>query len=123
MKQGRSTGSPTTAQRARFDAIRDVGCIACLILGMATPAEVHHLTIGGKHGQKRLGHDHTIGLCSYHHRGSIPGCALPARLLEERYGPSYALAPRAFRGKFGQDDYLLHYQNERIAALGIGSML
>jgi len=30
MKRGRSTGNKTKAQQTQFDAIKDIGCIACL---------------------------------------------------------------------------------------------
>ena len=110
MKRGRSTGVPTKAQRARFAAIHDVGCIACRLAGLPhTPCEIHHLTIGGRHGQKRRGHDYTIGLCSYHHRNASP----PWPSFD--CGPSYAAQPRAFRERFGDDDFLLAYQNGLIA--------
>lgn len=111
MKRGRSTGTPTRAQQARFDAIREVGCIACRMRGLARFAEIHHLTVGGRHGQKRRGHDATIGLCPWHHRGeNTSGERDPAAL----YGPSYAHQPRAFRETFGSDEALLAMQNELI---------
>lgn len=113
MKIGRSTGNPTRTQQARFDAIKELGCICCLRDGQLMPAEIHHLTIGGKHGQKRRGHDFTIGLCSWHHRGVIEYGT--TALYAERYGPSYALQPRLFRETYGQDDALLARQNEAIA--------
>ena len=109
MRQGRSTGAPTKAQEARFAAIKEHGCIACAIKGMARYAEIHHLTVGGKHGQKRRGHDYTVGLCPWHHRGENTfHDANP----EAIYGPSYAREPRRFREVFGQDDALLDYQNK-----------
>lgn len=108
MKRGRSTRAPTQAQRERFAAIQREGCICCRECGVGwMPAEIHHLTIGGRHGQKRRGHDYTIGLCIYHHRGQ----PLP---WQDKLGPSYALQPRAFREEFGQDDELLARQNELI---------
>lgn len=111
MKRGRSTGNPTKAQQARFDAIKERGCIACAMRGLNRMAEIHHLTVGGKHGQKRRGHDYTVGLCPWHHRGENTFYdASP----EAIYGPSYALQPRKFREVFGQDDVLLAYQNELI---------
>lgn len=112
MKRGRSTGTPTKAQAARFELIREKGCVACQSVDLHRLPEIHHLTIGGKHGQKRRGHDFTIGLCGWHHRGDTAfGNPELARLT---YGPSYALEPRAFRETFGQDDYLLAYQNRLI---------
>lgn len=112
MKRGRSTGKPRGAQAARFALIWEHGCVACLIYGLYTLPEIHHLTVGGKHGQKRRGHDFTIGLCPYHHRGD-PGFS-DRELCELAYGPSYALQPKLFRETFGQDDYLLAYQNQLI---------
>lgn len=121
MKRGRSTGTPTKAQQARFDAIKHIGCIACRECGIGwAPAEIHHLTVGGKHGQKRRGHDFTVGLCCFHHRGE----PLP---WQDKCGPSYALQPRAFRERFGQDDVLLEKQNALIGeyenALGAADAL
>lgn len=113
MKTGRSTSAPTIAQAHRFALIKEIGCICCWIKGVPNvPAEIHHLTIGGKHGQKRRGHDCTIGLCQWHHRGVLPyiGAQLAAGL-----GPSYALEPRRFREEFGTDDLLLDFQNQAIA--------
>lgn len=114
MKRGRSTGNPTRAQQARFDAIRECGCIACDMRGLSRFAEVHHLTIGGRHGQKRRGHDFTVGLCPWHHRGDNSFHDLNPEAI---YGPSYALRPKAFRDTFGQDDHLLAYQNTLIERL------
>ena len=114
MKQGRSTGTPTKAQAARFDAIRDVGCIVAKMRGLRRiPCEIHHLTVGGKHGQKRRGHDFTIGLNPWSHRGEAFGGWSPAQCLE-MFGPSYALQPRRFREEIGRDEALLEYQDELI---------
>jgi hypothetical protein len=112
MKQGRSTGKPTKAQQERFWRIQAVGCIACSTLGVTRAAEIHHLTIGGRHGQKRRGHDFTVGLCSWHHRG-VTAYGNPA-LAAKVYGPSYAAEPRRFREVFGNDDALMALQDELI---------
>lgn len=112
MKRGRSTNAPTKAQQERFYLIQEIGCIACLMRSMKRAAEVHHLTVGGRHGQKRRGHDFTIGLCSWHHRGV--NAYGNQNLGESTYGPSYALRPRLFREVFGNDDFLLGYQDELI---------
>ena len=113
MRQGGSTGVPTTAQAHRFELIKEVGCICCWTKGLArVPAEIHHLTVGGRHGQKRRGHDYTIGLCPWHHRGVLPYIGAQVAL---GLGPSYALEPRRFREEFGSDDELLEFQNQAIA--------
>lgn len=118
MRRGRSTGKPSVAQQARMDAITDIGCIVAKGLGISfddipVPAEVHHLTVGGKHGQKRRGHDFTIGLNPWSHRGE-PFGGMSAARCEELFGPSYARQPRRFRQEIGNDDYLLDLQNTLI---------
>lgn len=117
VKRGRSTGKPTKEQQARFDAIKEIGCIIARIRGAGfVPCDIHHLTIGGKHGQKRRGHEFTIGLSPWSHRG-YPSGGLSAEGSRQVFGPSYALQPRAFRETFGSDDVLLEYQNKLIAEL------
>lgn len=120
MRQGRSTGTPTKAEAARMDAIAGSDCLACLIRqqqglqGSVMPATVHHLTIGGRHGQKRRGHRYTVGLCAWHHQGYCPE-AIDPRSMAELFGPSYALSPAAFRREIGNDDLLLSMQDEILA--------
>lgn len=116
MKRGRSTGKPTAAQVARWDRIRDAdgpGCLVAHILGIGwLPATIHHFTVGGKHGQKRRGHDFTIGLNEWSHPGNpLTAYGWTAKDCERILGPSYALSPSAFRERFGSDDELLALQN------------
>lgn len=117
MKRGRSTPSPSAAHVRRFEAIKDAGCVVAFLRGHKwTPAEIHHLTIGGKHGQKRLGHEHTVGLNPWSHRG-VPFNGLTADQCRHFFGPSYALEPRAFRELY-PDDVLIAAQRsllERVA--------
>lgn len=114
MRRGRSTGNKSKAQQARLDAIKDIGCIACLALGFGHMAcQEHHLLVGGKHGQPRRGHDFTIGLCPWHHVGE-PMAGLSHSACADRYGPSYAREPRRFRQEIGTDEYLLDLQNTLI---------
>lgn len=91
---------PTDEDRARWALIRVCGCIAC---GRPWP-EIHHLTVGGKHGAPRLGHRFTIGLCRWCHRGYPP----------RGPGPSYASQPRLFRETYGDDQTLLDKQDDMI---------
>jgi len=115
LHQGRSTGKPTATQVARFEHIRAIGCIACLLTGvrMTRVPEVHHLNEGGYHGGKRRGHDFTIGLCGWHHQGIPPVLmALTARI---NLGPSHKLHKMAFRARYGTDDQLLETTNKLIA--------
>lgn len=108
--------APTRAERERHDAIREIGCIASRLAGRGKVlCEVHHLTIGGKHGAPRRGHRFTVGLSSWHHRGIAPDgwTGQRARLV---LGPSYAKEPRAFREEYGDDDRLLAYQDQLVEA-------
>lgn len=94
----RAIGNPTVAQQAHQDAQRAQGCAACLLRGnrfQAGRTEIHHRTTGDLHGQKQLGHDHTVALCSWHHRGVCMG-AETSEDMRFLYGPSLALHKRDF---------------------------
>lgn len=100
--------APTKAEALRHTLIAEGGCICCWAFGeFHTPCEIHHLTIGGHHGQKRRGHAFTVGICTWHHRGGPAGMIFS-------YGPSYALTPNKFREVFGDDDALLAMQARRL---------
>lgn len=101
------------AEQLRFRLIGEAGCLACfLFAGRFAHCEVHHLTIGGKHGAKRRGHRFTIGLCGWHHRGEL---SQSAETLEALLGPSYARTPSKFRTVIGDDAALLLLQGHRLA--------
>lgn len=120
MKRGRSTGKPTAAQQRRFDLMKDpdpltgTGCLVAQILGLPfIPAAVHHLNVGGHHGQKRRGHDFTIALNDWSHQGRpLSEYGWDAEECRLVLGPSFAEEPNAFRERFGSDDELLAKQNE-----------
>lgn len=98
----------------RFAWIYDIGCVACLKIEIGfEPCQIHHLNLGGKAGQKRLGDRYTIGLCPWHHQGQVPS-HMPKLGFKALRGPSLALSSREFRVKFGSDDELLAYQDELI---------
>lgn len=102
-----------------MDAIVDIGCIVARALGLGyMPTTVHHLTTGGKHGQRRRGHMYTIGLNQWSHLG-VPIDGLTAKESREMLGPSYALEPRAFRQEVGSDDYLLDLQDTALREMAI----
>lgn len=111
MKNGRSTNSPTKAQVKRFQAIADIGCLACILEGRAgEPPDIQHLLSGGK----RRGHDATIGLCPWHHRGQPKG-DLREVGMQALFGPSMHHHRRAFIERYGTDDELLAMQDRLIA--------
>lgn len=112
-----STGKATPAQVQRFDAIKDLGCVACLSLGFPNvPPDIHHLI----DGNERIGHDHTIGLCEWHHRG-IPLNGMSTKACTDLFGPSLRHhGAKPFRERFGTDAELLKMQNallERMEAI------
>ena len=52
------------ADKERYQAIAEMGCICCLKdKGVFSPCEIHH--INGRTGN---GNQETIGLCFHHHR-------------------------------------------------------
>lgn len=111
-----STGKPTKAEQARFDAMKEQGvCIACMLRG-AQPdyqqhIEIHHLLSGNR----RIGHLATVSLCVYHHRG-IPPFGWGDAEAREHLGPSLAKGSRPFRAEFGTDLELLSIQNDLLRA-------
>jgi hypothetical protein len=99
------------ARELRFRRLKEMGCIASWLDGRPdVPAEIHHLNLGGRAGNRRRGDEYTIPLSPWHHRGVLlPGrTASSMRLL---YGPSLALHSKAFRQRYGRDDELLEKVN------------
>lgn len=85
--------------RQRTREIKEVGCIVAHKLGLGhIPCAEHHLTMGGKHGGLRLGHDHTVGLNDWSHQGyPLTQYGWDAEECRRRLGPSLAIEPDAFR--------------------------
>lgn len=112
-----STGAPTKAERERFAALRELGCICCRMRGLRHwPVEIHHLLSGNR----RRGHKFTIPLCDFHHRGQWSLVAkrhqaAQAKDMRELFGPSLAHGSKPFRAAFGSDDELLARVNELLA--------
>lgn len=107
----RSTiGSPTKEHQRRFQLMQHFGCVACYLEGRpGNPADVHHLLSGGR----RIGHDASIALCCWHHRGVHS--MLSDRHAADIMGPSLAKEPRKFQHRYGHDAVLLKLQNELLA--------
>lgn len=108
----KSKAKPATkAERERFDALRLIGCLCCRSRGAWTlPAEIHHLLSGNR----RRGHEFTIPLCPWHHRGKVFR-GMTAREMTEDFGPSLALGSKPFHAAFGSDEELLAAVNELLA--------
>lgn len=96
----------------RFTHLRELGCMACCFRYNAgfpiprMPIEIHHLNAGGHAGQKRLGDEFTIPLCSYHHR-SAQQEGYTSTEMYRYYGPSLAGQSKEFRRTYGTDTELL----------------
>ena len=87
--------------------MQELGCIASLLDGVpGVPGEIHHLLSGGR----RISHDHTVCLSPWHHRGILPS-GRKAEEFAEVHGPSLALAPNAFRRRYGDEEELLAIQD------------
>jgi len=87
--------------------MQETGCVSCIQLGIfGNPGDVHHLLYAGK----RISHQHTICLCTWHHRGHHD--VLSDKLAYERFGPSLAKTKKEFHDKFGDNEDLLWFQNE-----------
>lgn len=102
------------ARDRRFGRIREIGCLCCRRRGWFSLPDVHHQNLGEHAGQLRLGDDHTIGICPWHHRG-MPLAPFNEAQCRRILGPSLQAEPVEFREVFGSDEYLLTWQNELIA--------
>lgn len=95
-------GTPNKATLARWDVMQDIGCIACLKEGNpGVKGDVHHVLRAGR----RVSHDHSLVLCSWHHRGVPLGTS--AKETEKILGPSLARSKRDFTARYGTERELL----------------
>jgi hypothetical protein len=118
MRQSRSTEKATPEQSARWELMRKIGCVACLInnqIGLKVTRMVlehHHQTSSGR----RIGHDESIELCRHHHQGDkFPMIEAGYKANAAVYGPSYGKEPARFRLIYGTDEELLEFQNALLA--------
>jgi hypothetical protein len=89
-------------ERKRFERLAEHGCICCKHHGHYRAAEIHHIT----ECRKRLGHDYTLPLCEWHHRG-IPPEPLGKNDTARLFGPSLAQSKREFQICYGTERELL----------------
>lgn len=104
---------------ARSPLVRALPCIACEQEQVLQPSRTteHHLNLGGKAGQKRLGDNYSVPLCEWHHQGYPPG-EITASQATFLFGPSLARNSKMFRQTYGTDAELLAKTNERLSANG-----
>lgn len=113
-----STRPATKSEQARFVAIRMIGCVPCRIhIGVFRECEVNHVVSG----RRREGHLRTYGACPWHHR-AVPEMGSPAAT-REALGPSLMDGSRTFKEFYGNDDFLVAYQDALIEAEAICASL
>lgn len=111
----RSRKAPAkVADKARFKLMRGLLCVACAQLQGVPPAypegcDVSHL----KSGDRRIGHDHSLLECPWHHRG-VPPWGHTQQSARKAWGPSRAKSPRAYAERFGTDERLLELTNQAL---------
>jgi len=99
--------SATVDQKKRMAAIKVLGCICCLLEGVTDRhATVHHIVDGGK----RLGHDFTLGLCSWHHQAEL-FTGMRRQAMISVWGPSLAGGSKPFVERYGSELELLKLQD------------
>lgn len=118
---GPGTDPTTAADRRRFAAMEATGCVVCRVFfeRPCTPGDVHHVLRGGR----RIGHQATICLHPWYHRGNPPEVRYAGRIVqltvaeaERRYGPSLARNRLAFEARFGTEEELLEMQDAVLGA-------
>lgn len=115
------TVRPTAAQKRRLDAVAKMHCVACEIDRQAQPndTEVQHLVDKGTR-RASGGHDATIPLCKWHHRGVpsyIAHKGSTAKAMTAQYGPSMELQGRAFIARYGTQRELLAIVNRQLESV------
>jgi hypothetical protein len=101
----------------RYDALRELGCIACrqesTAIGTLLPVEVHHLVDKGyrKHSG---GNQATIPLCHWHHRGE-PIMNHSVTWMRGMFGPSMFHESKEFARIYGSQRTLLARVNEMLS--------
>ena len=99
----------TPSQKRRMEMIRGLGCIACVLKNWPdVQCEVHHVIDG-----YRVGHDATMGLCLWHHRGHMSDGyeGYTRQQMIGMIGSSLAHGSQNFAEEFGSQDELLKVQD------------
>ena len=94
------------ADKRRFDALTQMGCVACRKLGLWRIPEIHHIVDG-----YRLGHEHTLPLCPWHHRGVPNDLDQYKSVTVKKLGPNLRDEKKRFIQEFGSEKELLQEVN------------
>lgn len=98
--------SITKPESEHMDRVQLLGCIACFIDGVYSPAEIHHILESGR----RKGHMYVLPLCVPHHRGNFDGS------VDQRMVSRHPYKTR-FEARYGTEAELLDKVNERLRAV------
>lgn len=111
----------TTEQKRRFEAMGQLGCIACIIEHGAHQVECGRLEIHHFVSRTRPDtHDITAPLGLWHHQGVLMAYPMLAAKDTLRYvGPSWHKHRRAFRERYGSDAQVVAKVNELLAEKGL----
>jgi hypothetical protein len=109
-----SRPAPRVADIERFAKLYALGCVISRVyFDRWEPAEIHHLV----EGRKRLGHQYTIPLSAWFHRGVPPLSDMRPSEAVQKIGPSLALSKRAFVARFTSERELLEQTNKLIEGM------
>ena len=103
----------TKVDDKRFEALQEIGCIACAIDGTGgVPCDIDHLLNGYRFEDE---HRHTLGLDPWHHRGIVPEhCCGSVGEATKCHGPSRRHNSKAFHERYGSDAELMQIQDALI---------
>lgn len=124
MSFGRDRTHPDSVVAPFYDALGELGCIACRLRGIPHKVETQrdHINVGGLHGQKTLGDLHVLALCQWHHMGRPFDRGLRRMTVEESramFGPSRDTEKVAFDEEFGDPAHLLMVQEMMLKTMGV----
>ncbi len=111
-----NTKTQNKADKLRLWAIKEIGCVPCMIDGWDDAlCTIQHVTEGGR----RLDNEHqmTYGACEWHHLGIKPrefGGSM--HHAEKKYGPSFARNKRGYLRHYGMERELIQVQDALIRA-------
>lgn len=109
-----SRPAPRVADLERFAKLYALGCVVSRVyFNRWEPAEIHHLV----EGRKRLGHQSTIPLSPWFHRGIPPRFDMRPSEAEQELGPSLARNKRLFVARFTTEKELLEQTNKLIEVM------
>lgn len=93
----------TKDEALHVSRVQEMGCIACWITGVYTPAEIHHVL----DGNRRLGHKFVLPLCVPHHRGGSDGAGIQSFVSRHPY-------KKRFEERYGTEQELLQIVEDRL---------